>query len=73
MLQFLNAFAWKARVRGARSSGPPVQPPLFHPFLLCAVGAGSSGAVVARRLAEDKACTVLLLEAGGDDIEPKIQ
>jgi choline dehydrogenase len=39
-------------------------------YIVC--GAGTSGSVVAARLAEDENVQVLLLEAGGEDVEPCI-
>ena len=41
-----------------------------YDYIVC--GAGTSGSVVARRLAENAEVTVLLIEAGGDDASPSV-
>jgi choline dehydrogenase len=51
---------WRLRVRLRRQ----------YDFVVC--GSGSSGSVVARRLAENPDASVLLLEAGGEDDAPAV-
>jgi choline dehydrogenase len=60
-------FAARVEANQSRLAGALRQ---TYDFVVC--GSGSSGSVVARRLAENPAASVLLLEAGGPDDLPEI-
>jgi choline dehydrogenase len=59
--------AERVRVNQQRLTGA-LQP--RYDFVVC--GAGTSGSVIARRLAENPDAQVLLLEAGGSDDVPSV-
>jgi choline dehydrogenase len=67
--QDIHTAAFAERVRANQQKLTTELKPHYH-FIVC--GSGSSGSVVARRLAENAEASVLLLEAGGSDDMPSV-
>lgn len=65
-----SAAGFEARVRASQDRLASNLRPEYG-FIVCR--AGSSGPVVARRLAENPDVSVLLMEAGGDDAVPHVR